>query len=96
MSDNDYTVDALEYYMHTGEFSELFEEDEPEEYVEESQTILDEEPKDLNKQLDDVIRLLKKQIKEKERIIKMQKKTELSAKRKDLPNKSKKDLRTKK
>ena len=70
--DNDYTDYMYDRYMHTGEGAEYFE-DEPEyEYIEEDETVETVEYKDLNAQLDDVIRSLKQQIKEKERAIKAQ------------------------
>lgn len=72
--DNDYTDDMYDRYMHTGEGAEYFE-DEPEyEYIEEEETEEIVEYKDLNAQLDDVIRCLKQQIKDKERAIKEQQK----------------------
>ena len=61
-------------YMHTGEGAEYFEDTPDEEYIEEIVTEEVVEYKKLNEQLDDVIRYLKQQIKEKERIIKAQKK----------------------
>ena len=72
--DNDYTDDMYDRYMHTGEGAEYFEDTPEEEYIEEIVTEEDVEYKDLNEQLDDVIRYLKQQIKEKERAIKAQKK----------------------
>ena len=72
--DNDYTDEMYDRYMHTGEGAEYFEETPEEEYIEEIVTEEVVEYKDLNEQLDDVIRYLKQQIKEKERIIKAQKK----------------------
>ena len=72
--DNDYTDDMYDRYMHTGECAEYFEDTPEEEYIEEIVTEEVVEYKDLNEQLDDVIRYLKQQIKEKERIIKAQKK----------------------
>lgn len=73
--DNDYTDDMYDRYMLTGEGAEYFEDTSEEEYIEEeilpSETVV---YNDLNEQLDDVIRSLKQQIKEKERIIKAQKK----------------------
>ena len=72
--DNPYSDDAYERYMHTGELAEYFESYSEEEVVDD---FIEEEveSKDLNKQLDDVIRSLKQQIKEKERIIKARKKS---------------------
>lgn len=72
--DNPYSDDAYERYMHTGELAEYFESYSEEEVVDD---FIEEEVeyKDLNKQLDDVIRSLKQQIKEKERIIKARKKS---------------------
>ena len=72
--DNPYSDDAYERYMHTGELAEYFESYPEEEVVDD---FIEEEVeyKDLNKQLDDVIRSLKQQIKEKERIIKARKKS---------------------
>lgn len=72
--DNDYTDDMYDRYMHTGEGAEYFEDTPVEEYIEEIVTEEVVEYKDLNEQLDDVIRYLKQQIKEKERAIKAQKK----------------------
>ncbi len=73
--DNDYTDEMYDRYMLTGEGAEYFEDTSEEEFIEEeiqpSETVV---YKDLNEQLDDVIRSLKQQIKEKERIIKAQKK----------------------
>lgn len=72
--ENDYTDEMYDRYMHTGEGAEYFEDTPEEEYIEEIVTEEVVEYKDLNEQLDDVIRYLKQQIKEKERIIKAQKK----------------------
>ena len=72
--DNDYTDEMYDRYMHTGEDAEYFEDTPDEEYIEEIVTEEVVEYKKLNEQLDDVIRYLKQQIKEKERIIKAQKK----------------------
>lgn len=72
--DNDYTDDMYDRYMHTGKGAEYFEDTPEEEYIEEIVTEEVVEYKDLNEQLDDVIRYLKQQIKEKERAIKAQKK----------------------
>ena len=72
--DNDYTDEMYDRYMHTGQGAEYFEDTPEEEYIEEIVTEEVVEYKDLNEQLDDVIRYLKQQIKEKERIIKAQKK----------------------
>lgn len=72
--DNDYTDDMYDRYMHTGEGAEYFEDTPEEEYIEEIVTEEVVEYKDLDEQLDDVIRYLKQQIKEKERAIKAQKK----------------------
>lgn len=72
--DNDYTDDMYDRYMHTGEGAEYFEDTPEEEYIEEIVTEEVVEYKDLNEQLDDVIRYLKQQIKEKERAIRAQKK----------------------
>ena len=72
--DNDYTDEMYDRYMHTGEGAEYFEDTPEEEYIEEIVTEEVVEYKDLNEQLDNVIRYLKQQIKEKERIIKAQKK----------------------
>lgn len=72
--DNDYTDDMYDRYMHTGEGAEYFEDTPEEEYIEEIVTEEVVEYKDLNEQLDDVIRYLTQQIKEKERAIKAQKK----------------------
>lgn len=72
--DNDYTDDMYDRYMHTGEGAEYFEDTSEDEDIEEIITERVVEHKNLNEQLDDVIRSLKQQIKEKERIIKAQKK----------------------
>ncbi len=79
--DNDYTDEMYDRYMHTGEGAEYFEDTPEEEYIEEIVTEEVVEYKDLNEQLDDVIRYLKQQIKEKERIIKAQKKKTTSKKK---------------
>ena len=79
--DNDYTDDMYDRYMHTGEGAEYFEDTPEEEYIEEIVTEEVVEYKDLNEQLDDVIRYLKQQLKEKERIIKAQNKTAKSKKK---------------
>ena len=71
---NDYTDDMYDRYMHTGEGAEYFEDTPEDEDIEEIITERVVEHKNLNEQLDDVIRSLKQQIKEKERIIKAQKK----------------------
>lgn len=84
-NDNDYTDEMYDRYMLTGEGTEYFEDPPEEEFIEEIVTEEIVEHKDLNEQLDDVIRYLKQQIKEKERIIKAQKKKttqKKSAKRK--------------
>lgn len=73
MSDNDYTNETYDRYMLTGEGAEYFEDAPEEEYAEEIAPQEYPEYKDLNEQLDDVIRYLKQQIKEKERILKVQK-----------------------
>ena len=72
--DNDYTDEMYDRYMHTGEGAEYFEDTPEGEYIEEIVTEEVVEYKKLNEQLDDVIRYLKQQIKEKERIIKAQQK----------------------
>ena len=72
--DNDYTDEMYDRYMHTGEGAEYFEDTPEDEDIEEIITERVVEHKNLNEQLDDVIRSLKQQIKEKERIIKAQKK----------------------
>ena len=79
--DNDYTDDMYDRYMHTGEGAEYFEDTPEEEYIEEIVTEDVVEYKDLNEQLDDVIRYLKQQIKEKEHIIKAQKKKNATKKK---------------
>ena len=79
--DNAYTDDMYDRYMHTGEGAEYFEDTPEEEYIEEIVTEDVVEYKDLNEQLDDVIRYLKQQIKEKERIIKAQKKKNATKKK---------------
>lgn len=68
--DNDYTDDMYDRYMLTGEGAEYFEDIPQEKHIEEIETVEFEVSKDLNKQLDDVIRYLKQQIKDKERIMK--------------------------
>lgn len=73
---NDYTDEVYDRYMLTGQGAEYFE-DNIQGYTEVIEPQNDVEYKDLNAQLDDVIRLLKEQIKEKERIIKAQKKKSL-------------------
>ncbi len=87
--DNDYTDDMYDRYMHTGEGAEYFEdrtEVYPYSHIEEVEIEDVVEYKDLNEQLDDVIRYLKQQIKEKERLIKAQNK---KAKPKKKPTKKK-------
>ena len=78
--DNDYTDDMYDRYMLTGEGAEYFEDTLEDEYIEEVVTEEAVEFKELNEQLDDVIRCLKQQIKEKERIIKTQRKRTASKK----------------
>ena len=73
MSDNAYTAETYDRYMLTGEGAEYFEDASEEEYTEEISPQETPEYKDLNEQLDDVIRHLKQQIKEKERFLKAQK-----------------------
>lgn len=72
--DNDYTDEMYERYMLTDEGAEYFEEHREEEDTEKIITERVVGDKSLDEQLDDVIRCLKQQIKEKERIIKAQKK----------------------
>lgn len=72
--DNDYTDDIYDLYMNTGEGAEYFEDTPEDKDIEEIITERVVEYKNLNEELDDVIRSLKQQIKEKERIIKAQKK----------------------
>ena len=79
--DNDYTDDMYDRYMHTVEGAEYFEDTPEEEYIEEIVTEEVVEYKDLNEQLDDVIRYLKQQIKEKKRLIKAQNKSTASKKK---------------
>lgn len=89
--DNDYSDEMYDRYMLTGEGAEYFEDfteeddDVEENYINQRQTNIAEtevtEYKDLNEQLDDVIRYLKQQLKEKERIIKAQNKTAKSKKK---------------
>lgn len=70
---SDYIDDIYERYMLTGEGAEYFEdytEEETEDFTEEEETEIVAENRDLDAQLDDVIRMLKQQIKEKERLIK--------------------------
>ena len=74
---SDYTDDIYERYMLTGEGAEYFEdytEESFEDFIEEEETEIVAENRDLNAQLDDVIRMLKQQIKEKERLIKKEQK----------------------
>ena len=86
--DNDYTDDMYDRYMLTGEGAEYFEdfediteEDEDDDdveevYINQTQTEITEteapEYVDINKQLDEIIRILKRQLKEKERLLKHQ------------------------
>lgn len=73
---SDYSDETYDRYMLTGEGAEYFEETRTYEEIEaeiEQETVATSQKK-LNEQLDDVIRLLKKEIKEKERIIKKQQK----------------------
>lgn len=89
--DNDYSDEMYDRYMLTGEGVEYFEDfteeddDVEENYINQRQTNIAEtevtEYKDLNEQLDDVIRYLKQQLKENERIIKAQNKTAKSKKK---------------
>ena len=78
--DNDYTDETYDRYMLTGEGVEYFEHVPEngcgEEYEVEGEEEAEEtvEYKDLNAQLDDVVRYLKQQIKEKEHMIKEHKK----------------------
>ena len=74
---SDYIDDIYERYMLTGEGAEYFEdytEEETEDFTEEEETEIVAENRDLDAQLDDVIRMLKQQIKEKERLKKKKKK----------------------
>ncbi len=74
---SDYTDEVYDRYMITGEGAEYFDDDEIYEEEGEDEIVQEEGSsphKNLNKQLNDVIRLLKKEIKEKERIIKVQQK----------------------
>lgn len=85
---SDYTDDIYERYMLTGEGAEYFEDYTEESvvgyFVEEEEIDIVADNRDLNTQLDDVIRMLKQQIKEKERLIKKeQKKKEKAKKKKD-------------
>ena len=86
--DNDYTDDMYDRYMLTGEGAEYFEDfediteedneddDVEEVYINQTQTEITEteapEYVDINKQLDEIIRILKRQLKEKERLLKHQ------------------------
>lgn len=83
--DNDYTDDMYDRYMLTGEGAEYFEDfediteedDDVEEVnINQTQTEITEteapENVDINKQLDEIIRILKRQLKEKERLLKHQ------------------------
>ena len=79
--DNAYTDEVYDRYMLTGEGAEYFEDNSQEEYIEEFATEEVVEYKDLNEQLDDVIRYLKQQIKEKKRLIKAQNKSTASKKK---------------
>ena len=78
---NAYTDEVYDRYMLTGEGTEYFEDNSQEEYIEEFATEEVVEYKDLNEQLDDVIRYLKQQIKEKKRLIKAQNKSTASKKK---------------
>ena len=74
---SDYTDDIYERYMLTGEGAEYFEdytEESVVDYFVEEETDIVADNRDLNAQLDDVIRMLKQQIKEKERLIKKEQK----------------------
>ena len=80
--DNDYTDDMYDRYMLTGEGAEYFEdfeditEEDEEVNINQTQTEITEteapEYVDINKQLDEIIRILKRQLKEKERLLKHQ------------------------
>lgn len=85
MNDNDYTDDMYDRYMLTGEGAEYFEDfediteeddDVEEVIINQTQTEITEteapEYVDINKQLDEIIRILKRQLKEKERLLKHQ------------------------
>ena len=80
--DDDYTDETYDRYMLTGEGAEYFEETSGDEYIEEPEAEPEEavEYRELNEQLDDIIRCLKQQIKEQEAMLKAQKKK--SAKKK--------------
>ena len=92
---SDYIDDIYERYMLTGEGAEYFEdytEEETEDFTEEEETEIVAENRDLDAQLDDVIRMLKQQIKEKERLIKK----EQQKKKKKKKEKEKEKAKTKK
>jgi len=92
---SDYIDDIYERYMLTGEGAEYFEdytEEETEDFTEEEETEIVAENRDLDAQLDDVIRMLKQQIKEKERLIKK----EQQQKKKKKKEKEKEKAKTKK
>ena len=80
--DDDYTDETYDRYKLTGEGAEYFEETSGDEYIEHTEAEPEEavEYRDLNEQLDDIIRCLKQQIKEQEAMLKAQKKK--SAKKK--------------
>lgn len=83
---SDYIDDIYERYMLTGEGAEYFEdytEEETEDFTEEEETEIVAENRDLDAQLDDVIRMLKQQIKEKERLIKKEQQQKKKKKEKE-------------
>ena len=91
---SDYIDDIYERYMLTGEGAEYFEdytEEETEDFTEEEETEIVAENRDLDSQLDDVIRMLKQQIKEKERLIKKEQKKKKKKKKEKEKAKTKKE-----
>ena len=91
---SDYIDDIYERYMITGEGAEYFEdytEEETEDFTEEEETEIVAENRDLDAQLDDVIRMLKQQIKEKERLIKKEEKKKKKKKKEKEKAKTKKE-----
>ena len=91
---SDYIDDIYERYMLTGEGAEYFEdytEEETEDFTEEEETEIVAENRDLDAQLDDVIRMLKQQIKEKERLIKKEQQKKKKKKKEKEKAKTKKE-----
>lgn len=91
---SDYIDDIYERYMLTGEGAEYFEDytkEETEDFTEEEETEIVAENRDLDAQLDDVIRMLKQQIKEKERLIKKEQQKKKKKKKEKEKAKTKKE-----